>query len=157
MTEEQQLKLQAFLDGELPEPEARAVAARVAGDSEAADLLAELRHTRKALAGHEPELKLPESREFYWSKIEREIRRLETETPPPPVTSGFAWLRRALVTAGATAAVVILATFAVVQSNLWRPGRAAETELALADSGTFTYHDYANGMTLVWFDYPAER
>ena len=50
MTEEQQLKLQAFVDGELPEADAREVAAHVARDAEAADLLAELRHTRQALA-----------------------------------------------------------------------------------------------------------
>ena len=43
---EQQLKLQAFLDGELPEQEARDMAALVARDAEAADLVAELRHTR---------------------------------------------------------------------------------------------------------------
>jgi anti-sigma factor RsiW len=157
MTEEQQLKLQAFLDGELPEPEARAVAAWVARDAEATDLLAELRHTRKALAGYEPDRKLPESREFYWSKIEREIRRLESEVPPAPAASPFMWLRRVLVTAGATTVVAVLVTVAVVHSSLWRAWPGPDTELALADSGTFTYHDYANGTTLVWLDYPAER
>ena len=54
MDYETQLKLQAFLDGELPEQEARDVAALVARDSEATDLLTELRNTRKALADFEP-------------------------------------------------------------------------------------------------------
>ena len=46
-----QLKLQALLDGELPEGEASAVAQWVAQDREAEALLEELRNTRGALAG----------------------------------------------------------------------------------------------------------
>ena len=79
---ETQLKLQAFLDGELPEDEARTIAARVAQDPEATDLLAELRNTRQALSLFEEGPKLPESREFYWSKIQRAIEQLE---PAPAV------------------------------------------------------------------------
>ena len=78
-----QLKLQAFLDGELPEAEASEVANWLARDREAAALLEELRNTRSALAGFEAEVRLPESREFFWSKIEREIQRLETPAPKP--------------------------------------------------------------------------
>ena len=77
MKDEQQLKLQAYLDGELPDSEVRAVADWIAKDAEAAGLLAELKNTRGALAGFEAEIKLPESREFYWSKIAREIERAE--------------------------------------------------------------------------------
>ena len=55
-----QLKLQAFLDGELPESEAREVANWVARDKEATALLAELRNTRQALAGFEAVMTLPE-------------------------------------------------------------------------------------------------
>ena len=157
MTEAQQLKLQALLDGELPENEAREAASWVARDAEATALLAELRNTRKALAGFEPGIKLPESREFYWSKIEREIRRLE---PEPRVAESPALLRRLcrlLVPAGALAALMAIVTVAVVQSGVFGPSGGAETEMALAGSGTFTYHDYANGTTLVWLDFPAER
>ena len=66
-----QLKLQAFLDGELPEAEASKVANWIAGDGQASALLEELRHTQEALAGFEAGIRLPESREFFWSKIER--------------------------------------------------------------------------------------
>ena len=48
-----QLKLQAFLDGELPEAEANEVANWLARDREAVALLAELRNTRKAMVGFE--------------------------------------------------------------------------------------------------------
>ena len=55
----------------------------LARDREAAALLEELRNTRAALAGFEAEVRLPESREFFWSKIEREIQRLEAPAPRP--------------------------------------------------------------------------
>ena len=99
-----QLKLQAFLDGELPEGEASEVANWVARDREAAALLEELRNTRDALAGFEAGIQLPESREFFWSKIEREIQRLETPAPKPAPAPLFALLRRFLVPASAVAA-----------------------------------------------------
>lgn len=157
MNEDQQLRLQAFFDGELPEKDAREVAAWVAREAPATDLLAELRNTRQALAGFEPGLKLPESREFYWSKIEREIRRLE---PLPSVTrsaSVFTLLRRFLVPASAVAALVLIATVAGLQWGRFGVSAAPETEMMSADAATFTYQDDANGTTLVWLSYPAER
>src|SRR5438874_12013740 len=93
MKHEEQLKLQAYLDGELSGREARAVAKLVALDARAQTLLAELRFTKASLAVNEPEIKLPESREFYWSKIEREIQRLET-VPATRGTYWFTWWRR---------------------------------------------------------------
>ena len=150
MNEEQQLKLQAFLDGELSEDEARATAAWVARDPEATALLGELRNTRKALADFEPAVKLPESREFYWSKIEREIQRLEPAAQPVRRPSLASWLGRLLVPAGAIAVLVIAGLTAVN-----RPTPA--TDAALADAGAFTYRDQAAGLTVVWLSYPAEK
>src|ERR1700761_7589383 len=100
MTEEQQLKLQAFLDGELPEKDTREVAAWLAGDADATALLGELRNTRKALADYEPALKVPESREFYWSKIKREIERSTPVEAPAKGPSLFASWRRILLPLG---------------------------------------------------------
>jgi hypothetical protein len=74
---EQQLRVQAWLDGELPEAEARRVEGLVNGDKQAQALVTELRITKTTLAGNEPEMKLPESREFFWGKIQREIERLD--------------------------------------------------------------------------------
>jgi len=81
MDHEKQLKLQAFLDEELSEAEAKEVASWLAKDQEATLLLAELRNTRQSMARFEAGVRLPESREFYWSKIEREIERLEPARP----------------------------------------------------------------------------
>src|SRR6185312_2575425 len=107
MTDEQQLKLQAFFDGELPESDAREVSAWLAQDADATALLGELKNTRNALKVSEPEVKLPESREFYWSKIKREIERTAAAPAPVPRASLFTWVRRATMSLGAVAALVI--------------------------------------------------
>jgi anti-sigma factor RsiW len=158
MTEEQQLKLQAFLDGELPERDAREVAAWVARDAEATDLLAELRNTRKALADFEPAVKLPESREFYWSKIQREIQRLEPVQAPAESGSLFALLRRLLVPIGAVAVLAIVGVLAFRQFGPQSGGTPrAQVSAMLADVGAFTYRDQSQGMTVIWLSYPAEK
>ena len=157
INEELSLKLQAYADGELSEREAREVADLLAKDTDARALVEELKNTCSALAGFEAEIKLPESREFYWSKIEREIRRLETSRTSRPEPSVFAAWRRFLVPAGALA-VLVLAGF-LIFPLLHGPHMAesAESEFTLPDSEAFTYHDYANGTTLVWLSYPAEN
>ncbi len=153
MEYEEQLKLQAYLDGELPEAEARAFADQLARDPEAGALLQELRQTRDTVAGFEKEIRVPESREFYWSKIQREIRRqeLSREEPSVPVPAWMLLLRRILMPA---TAIAVLAFLVLTAS---RPGVTHPSDTALDDSGAFTYHDYAGGATFVWLSYPAEN
>ena len=152
-----QLKLQAWLDGELPEGEASEVTKWVVQDGEAAALLEELRNTRGALAGFDAGIRLPESREFFWSKIEREIQRLETPAPKPARESYLAMVRRFLVPASAVAAVVIAGLMLNRSAGPSGLTVAAEIETALADAGAFTYRDYSAGTTLVWLSYPADK
>jgi anti-sigma factor RsiW len=155
MTDEQQLKLQAFLDGELPESDTREVAAWIARDAEAAALQGELKNTRGALNGFETEVKLPESREFYWSKIKREIERSAPEPGVVKTESLFRRFRRVLMPLGAVAA---LALVAVVAMNVFSGGqRPIAVNAMLADAGAFTYRDESQGMTVVWLSYPAEN
>jgi anti-sigma factor RsiW len=149
-----QLKLQSYLDGELPEAESRELAERLARDGEAAALLTELRQTRQAIVGFEEGLKLPESREFYWSKISREIRR--QEAPGPERTAKLPWsvrIRRLLMPATGLAVATLLALIASKESGTTE----TTAETALEDSGAFTYHDYTAGATLVWLSYPADN
>lgn len=154
MNEELSLRLQAYADGELSEREAREVESALAHDAEGRALLLEIKNTRSALAGYEAEIKLPESREFYWSKIERQIQGLEKAEPARPEISPFAALRRFFVPAGALAVVLLIGLlfFPTASSSL-----TAQSEFAFADADGFTYHDYANGTTLVWLSYPAEN
>ena len=159
MDDKTQLKLQAWLDGELTEAEAREMAAWAAREREGAALAEELRNTRQALAGFEADVRLPESREFYWSKIARAIERLDAPAPKAaPQGSPLAVFLRWLVPASAVALVVIAGLV------LTRPAAppinrttGAVVETALADAGVFTYRDFSAGTTLVWVSYPADN
>src|SRR2546427_201539 len=94
---ERELKLQALLDGELSARQARKVAAWLEADPQAQLLFNELKIAKSAMAGGEPELTLPESREFYWSKIQREIGRAEqAQVPFRPLPGWIAAWRRLL-------------------------------------------------------------
>jgi len=151
---EEQLELQAYLDGELDEARARAVAARLARDQQAASLLRELRLTRQALAAGEVVRPLPETREFYWSKIQRELDRLEAPATRPVRESFALRLRRFLLPASG---VALVAGLGVAVARWHGAGYTGGTETALDDSGALTYHDYSAGATLVWVSYPAEE
>jgi len=109
------LQLQAWVDGELPEAQARRVADFVNADKEAQGVVEELRIARTILAHNELEAKLPESREFYWSKIQREIERLETpKAESQPVSWIFSWRRLAARLSG----VALIAFLSVLSMNL---------------------------------------
>ncbi len=154
MNRDFQLKLQAYFDGELPAGEVREVEAALAADAEARALLAEWQYMRGALAAFDDGLKVPESREFYWSKTQRAIAQAERPEPTRvPVPWFVAW-RRWLVPAGAVAAAAVAALLATVE---WAPAPSAEMKSSIADAGAFVYRDYANGTTLVWLSYPAEN
>jgi len=108
MKAEQELELQAYLDGELSERAARRVADWMTKDPEAQRLAAELRMTQTALAGKEPELAVPEGRDFYWSKIRRAIESAQPAERKPDLGWLLAW-RRYLVPLSSLALVAILA------------------------------------------------
>ena len=121
-------------------------------------MLGELRQTRELLAGFEGGIQLPESREFFWSKLEREIQRLEKPAPrAAAISPWFVRLRRLLVPASAVALLAIAGFVATRQSGSSGFPGGVEIETALADTGAFTYRDYVAGTTLVWLSYPADN
>ena len=144
-----QLKLQGYLDGELPEAEARGVANWLAKEREAVALHAELRNTRQALVGFEIGITLPESREFYWSKIEREIERQAQPQAKTQSVPLLATLHRFLVPLSGAAVVALLLTFAVSR-NLPGAGLLGEVEVSPQDMGAITFRSQSEGMTMVW-------
>lgn len=154
MDYQDQLRLQAYLDGELGDADSREVASHLAQDPGAAALLKELRQTREAVAGFEAGIRLPESREFYWSKIKREIERqdpvLDEVRLPIPL---IARLRRLLVPAAGLALLVIAGLMATQGPS----DENTPIETALADPGAMIYHDYSAGATFVWLSYPADK
>jgi len=88
MNSDTQLKIQAYLDNELSPGEARKIAATLSSDRDLQELYGELQATKETLRANEPEVKLGDSREFYWSQIQRRIATAERE--PAPRTA--AWL-----------------------------------------------------------------
>jgi anti-sigma factor RsiW len=157
MNEEQRLKLQAYLDGELPEGEARDVAAWIDRDSRATALLTELKTVRQTLGALEPQAALPETREFYWSKIARAIQAADRTATPSPAPA-FRW-QQILWPVGAIAVCFIVIAlqnpFASPQEvAMTTPAPDADTPIVEAiqpNSEATTYRDDSDGTTLVWF------
>ena len=157
MNEDTQLKLQAWLDGEIPAAEARAIVALVETDAGSRALVSELRQTRNALRGNEDSRALPETREFYWSKIQQQLRRLEVRPEPMRPVSVFGRWRRLLIPAGTLAALALVCLIAF-HGNVVPPGSiAARSEGALADAGALTFQDQAERVTIIWLSFPAEN
>jgi anti-sigma factor RsiW len=154
MDYQDQLKLQAYFDGELPEGESCEMANRLARDPSAAALLNELRQTREAMVGFEDGIRLPEARDFYWSKIKREIERQDATTAEiRPSVPLIVRLRRFLVPAAGLALLVIAGLVSIQGPS----EESAPIETALADPGAMIYHDYSAGATFVWLSYPADK
>lgn len=153
MNPDKALTIQAYLDGELSDREARSVSELLATDKEARLLFEELQMTHTALAGNEMEMKVPDSREFYWSQIQRQIRVQEqSQARAAQPTSILGWLHKLLVPA---AGVALLAGIAVVAFN--KDGGAfngapdfREVEPTREDMGAFTFRNQAEKMTVVW-------
>lgn len=153
MKVEDGIKLQAQLDGELTGREAQEIAALIENDAEARALFAELQQTRSMLTANEPQFRMPESREFYWSKIEREITRLEAA---PATAQAPAWLlffRRNLAAISGTAVAAALVMFVAVQMNL-AGDLFEEIDNPLDDTSSFSFRSESQQMTLVWIANP---
>jgi|DewCreStandDraft_4_1066084.scaffolds.fasta_scaffold91271_2 hypothetical protein len=109
MKREQEWELQAYLDGELSARAARRVAGWLAREPEAQALAGELRMTKSVLAGNEPEVAVPESREFYWSKIQRAIEAAERAPDRRRVDwRELPWWRKLWLPASGLALVAVL-------------------------------------------------
>ncbi|MBM3880917.1 MAG: hypothetical protein FJ387_14560 [Verrucomicrobia bacterium] len=154
MNHEGQVKLQAWLDGELPESEARTLARRVQEDPAARALTDALSQVKHALQAGEPEWRVPESREFYWSKIQRDILRQERPEARPPRSrwtgSWFKYLAPAAI-------VGALALLISMPELLFGPSTSgsvltAEVDTPREDVSSFTFRSEAEGMTVVWID-----
>lgn len=151
------LDLQAYVDGEVSAEERRRVEALLERDPGAQSLTGSLRGIRDLVRSGEPEVRLTESREFYWAAIERGIRREAVANPEPrnfaDLLRAHGWLRWALPALGVAAAGVMLM---VLQPARWRPATVAalslnhEVESESDDSVAFTFRAEHSGMSVVW-------
>jgi len=147
------LEIQAYVDGEL-DASRRAVVERLcATDSEARQLSDGLKALRSAVRANEPEIHVPESREFYWSQIQR--RMSAASATAPTTDTGAAWTQwmRWLVPMAGAAAVVSLLTL---------PGREGQTTTTLASmspaptysapASSVIYRSDTDGVTVHWIN-----
>jgi anti-sigma factor RsiW len=162
MNSDTQLNIQAYLDNELSPGEARKVAAMLSSDRDLQELYGELRATKETLRGNEPEVKLADSREFYWSQIQRRITSVERE--PAPRTAHPLWIRLLAPLAG-TAALFALLLAVMSQGTRISPPRAGGA-IASASEGnrplhgevqdladeisSVTFRSEEQGVTVVW-------
>jgi len=150
MNKEMTLEIQAYLDNELAsEADVKRVANLVSQEAEASRLYKELKDTRQILAGNELPAKLPESGEFYWSRIQRAIER--EETPRTSVRSTPWWLRLLVPIAGVACVGLLLVGTGVM--TLGGKGRSAylhEIETSIDDASAISFHSQSQGMTVVW-------
>jgi len=157
MNQDLQLQLQSHLDAELSPTEARRIEELLVQDIQAKAIYDELNATRQALRGGELELKLPESRDFYWSKIAREIAKEERAASPSRPAFRIPWARWLIPSAG----FALLVGAVVVSSRIGSPARmdlaalsseATEVETPLEESSLIAFRSEAEGLSVVWVD-----
>jgi hypothetical protein len=156
MNPEMELDLQSYLDGELTGREARRVEQLLASNREAQALLQELKITKELLGGNELAVKLPETREFYWSKIQRGIERSEHLEPAGGVETETLWGRwkRYLAPMAGVAAVVALGvlTAKVYDAATFNSSakHLAEIQNLSDETGSYSFRSQSENMFVVW-------
>lgn len=145
MKHDLQLKIQAWVDGELSPREARRISELAARDAEAGQLAAALGAVKRSLELCEAPA-LPEAREFYWSKIERQIRAEERNGRAVAAASGVSWRRWLMPFAGAAALVCA----GLIVHQEMRPPNFDDFSGDSDGMDAVTFHDQSAGMTVVW-------
>ena len=148
MNQELALKYQAFVDGELSESEARRLAQVIENDADARALVDGLRNSRAMLAGNEPDVTLPESREFYWGKIQRQIECLEREPATGRWRTTLAGWRRFVAPLAGVAVITFLGMVAVRFYNPEPVDYLAEIENLSEESTAYSFR--SGNMFVVW-------
>lgn len=139
-----ELKLQAMLDGELDALDLREVEALLAQDAPSAALMQELKWTRLAVAGNEAEAKLPESREFYWSKISRAIEAGEKQVVAAPTERAW-WLKLLYPATGLAAMVAVM--FGISDK---RTADGGDSESVTEDVNAVSFRSESEKMSVVY-------
>lgn len=140
-----ELKLQAWLDDELSSAEARSIAQEISNDAAAEQLAANLRALKSVMRGSDLAVPVPETREFYFSKIQRQIEREERVAQRlgnPRRASLVRWL-------SSLAGFASLASILVLAVRPLAPPAFDETSTGDGMEAV-TFHDQSAGLTVVW-------
>lgn len=147
MKHEDKLRIQAWMDGELAPKEAARIATLIEQNPEALALSEELRVVENALhLGEKPAI-LDDSRDFYWSQIERQIDAEEPLLEPyaaPGIASGN--LLRWMVPVGSLGAIVFLMMNFESMNPQPQPSAPGITPEASASATPTGFTESANGL-----------
>ena len=146
------LRLQAYVDGELTPTERAEVERGLAANPADRQMVESLGSLRSLLKASEPVVKVPESPEFYFSKIARQIERESLQGKRLSETASLswtAWMRKHFVGVAGVGITACLALLLTLSSGggVMRDG---ELELASDDMGAYTYRDQQQQVTMVW-------
>lgn len=137
---EQALEIQALVDDQLEAGRKPEVERFMQDDAAAAALAAELIAVRAAVRTHESNLTVPESREFYWSQIQRRIAAEEVvEARKQGSGTILGWIRWLAPALGVAAVAAVLAM---------RTGSSP----TLADASVMTFRSDADAITIHWLN-----
>lgn len=139
-----ELKLQALLDGELDARDVREVEALLTQDAQSAALMQELKWTKGALVGNDAEVALPETREFFWSKVERTIAIEEKQAAAAPAERAW-WLKLLYPATGLAAMVAVMF---VVSGGRTTDG--ADSESVTEDVNAVSFRSESEQMSVVY-------
>lgn len=148
-TTEFTLDLQAYVDGELDASRRAEVERVLASDAEARELVAGLRQIAELVRTHEPVIQVPETREFYWSQIQRRIAQAEAvEAKEAPQASGaMQWLRWLAPALGVAAVAVMVAL-----PRGEKDGATLAANDTVEDAVSMTFRSDADGVTIHWIN-----
>jgi len=153
MNHEIELKIQAHLDGNLSVDDSREVEELICREAEARALHDALAATKALLHGNEPEFALPESRDFYFSKIRREIER-EPASGKSWGSFSLSWRNWWVRLGTSVAALALVGTLTVFNARLKTfvlgSSGAREIESPLDEFSTISFHSESANMTVVW-------
>ncbi len=152
MNENTELKIQALLDGELDSSERGSIETLLRHDPAARASYDALRATRALLRDAEPDHPLPESVDFHWSKIRRQIESSSPEREAParrPASWSSLWLRLAVPGLAALVVALVLAR-PPWQARIKAAYHPHEVESPLQEMNAITFHSESANMTVVW-------
>jgi len=158
MNDDAQLKLMAYLDGELPAEEVAEIESLIKADQEAADLVSELRWAQEAISGNELEIKVPETREFYWSKISKAIEFEEKQAERAAGSSEkLKWWNKILLPFAGVAAVALVFTFANPNQTPQVDGPAPVIDNPESAIQLDEYYDEQEQTSMIWVTTDSEE
>mgnify|MGYP007063409547 CR=1 FL=1 len=151
-----QLKVQALVDGELTGRKAEELLRLLESNAELKSLHTRLTAVRGLMSGAELPRELPESGDFYWSRIAHEIERKDRETNrlARPASNINWWLRWLIPLAGVACLGLVLSLQPTTIPDLGIM-LSGDHELELSDDqiDVITFNSGDDTISVVWLDY----